>query len=256
MMTFNKEQFLQLQESKEFLKGYVRGTENECKLFGEDVIWFEHEAVKVYIPRSEISVRQIKRSLITFVGETITYVIKEVSEDGTYVVGSIKEVEQMRREALVKRVTENPDLEFEGTIRYIEKYGAYVDVAGVSVLLTNQDFAEDYTTIRDVHKHGDKIRIKVSKIMGNKIIFEAVEKYRANSNIGFDDFEEKQVVVGTVRDVKPQHLFVCLAPNLDALAPIPEWFEVREGDKVQFLIGKIMPEQKRIRGKVTKVLAQ
>ena len=246
--------FKTLMKEQVVLKGLVRMIESNQEL-GEDVLVLEHEMTKAYIPRSEISIRPFKNSLIRFVGGEVEFVIKEIKEETGHLICSIRDVEAARLAKLTSEFEANSDLEFDATITYIVKYGAYVSVNGVNALLPNRDFAVDYTNVSEVLKNGDVVRVRVQKINGNKVIVEAVEKYCAQTNITIDDFMENQIVFGTVRTIKTDKAFTCIAPNVDVLSPIPAYFEVREGDRVKVKINQIR-EDKRLRGKIVKVLSE
>ena len=63
------------------------------------------------------------------------------------------------------------------------------------------------------------------------------------------------MVLGLVRTMKDQHLFVCIAPGLDAIAPYSSYFDVEEGDLVCLKIKQVR-EDRRIRGKVVRNLTK
>ena len=62
------------------------------------------------------------------------------------------------------------------------------------------------------------------------------------------------MVLGTVRSVKKWGIFVRIAPNLDALCSIPSHLALREGDKVSFRITQVLEEEKRVRGKIVRLI--
>ena len=86
-----------------------------------------------------------------------------------------------------------------------------------------------------------------------KINVQAVTKYECHSSITIEDFEPQTVVYGLVRSVKPWACFVNIAPNLDAICPVPTFFTVKEGMKVAFRINQVRLEEGRVRGKIIKV---
>lgn len=164
-------------------------------------------------------------------------------------------VKEEKRNALIEKLEEGANL--NATVTKILKYGAYLDIEGIQVVLKNVDFASDYTTIAEKHKIGDKILVKLNKInANNKIQVEAVEKVFTPCSVKFEDFCEGQTVYGKIRSIKPDACFVGLIPNLDALASIPDFvdFPIEEGMSVLLQIKKIFPEERRIRGKIIKVI--
>lgn len=245
--------FKKIMEERVSLKGLVRYIEANKEL-GEDVLVLEHELTKAYIPRSEISIRPFKNSLIRFVGTEVEFIVKEVKENGTLIC-SIKEVEEAKLIELSNEIAENPQAEYEAVVTYAVRYGVYVSVNGVNALLPNREFALDYTNANEILKIGDTVKVKIQKINGAKVVVEAVEKYCAETNITIDDFQPNQIVLGTVRTVKTDKVFTCIAPNLDVLSSVPLYFEVREGDRVKVKINQIR-EDGRLRGKIVKVLPE
>ena len=132
-------------------------------------------------------------------------------------------------------------------------YGAYLEYKGVSGLLKNTDFSNDHTAIEDVLNLGDIINVKLRNISeSGKIYFEVVEKYSNPTVVDFDIFERNQVVLGTIKNIKPFGAFVNIAPGLDALCPIPTTREIEEGMKVAVRITKVDKEKERVRGKIVR----
>jgi small subunit ribosomal protein S1 len=183
----------------------------------------------------------------------VSFVVKEIDRDAGVVICSRKEAQAILKEKIIERLKEGEV--FSAKVINILNYGAYVEIDGVTGLLKNVDFAEDYTTIGEVLKIGDTVNVKLKKISANgKLNFEAVEKYKSPTIMNFDMFERDQVVLGVVRNVKPWGVYVCIAPGLDALAPIPGTGEIEEGMKVSFRITQVRKEEKRVRGKIVRIL--
>jgi small subunit ribosomal protein S1 len=117
------------------------------------------------------------------------------------------------------------------------------------------EFSNDHTVISDVYKVGDTVKVKLHKVTSTKrILVEAVEKYCNPTAVDFDTFAPNQVVYGRIRTIRTWGCYVCIAPGLDALAPIPGEFDIQEGDTVLLKTTKVDPEQRRVRGKVLKVI--
>ena len=246
--------FEEYKNKQAILKGTIKLVEHSDE-FDTDVLLIDLKDTKAVIKREDFDVKERKESLVKYVGATIKFVITDIQEDGTLVC-SRKIVKEYERDLLIQKL--NDGEEFEGKIVHILKFGAYLNVKGTMVVLKNMDFADDHTTVGDLHKVGDVIKVKLARVTSTKkILVQAVEKYCNPTVIDFDTFAPQQVVLGTIKTIKTWGCYVCIAPNLDALAPVPEFpdVEVQEGTKVLLKINKVDKEQHRIRGKVLKAIS-
>lgn len=239
-------------EEKQVLKGLVKVVQFDQEL-QTDVLILDLDGVKAVIKRDEVDLEVQWKSLVGFLGREVNFTIVEIDEEKDMLFCSRKEAQSIKKQEITERLTEGEV--FNAQIINILKYGAYVEIEGVTGLLKNVDFAEDYTTIGEVLKVGDKVNVKLKKISSNdRLIFEAVEKFKNPTIMEFDMFERDQVVLGVVRNVKPWGAYVCIAPGLDALCPIPGTGEIEEGMKVSFRITQVREDEKRIRGKIVRIL--
>lgn len=238
--------------SKEILKGLVKVVQHNTEL-DTDVLVLDLDGVKGLIVRDEVDMEVEWKSLVGFLGREVSFVVKEIDVDAGVVICSRKDAQVILKEEIVDRLREGEV--FNAQVINVLNYGAYVEIDGVTGLLKNVDFADDYTTVGEVLKVGDSVNVKLKKISSNdRLIFEAVEKYQNPTIMSFDMFERDQVVLGVVRNVKPWGVYVCIAPGLDALCPIPGTGEVEEGMKVSFRITQIKAEEQRVRGKIVRIL--
>jgi len=248
----NLSAFEKAMKEKKVLKGLVKIVQHDEEL-GTDVLILDLDGVKGVIKREEVDLEVNWKSLVGFVGREVSFVVQEVDKEKGVVYCSRKEAQKLKRDEIVERLREGEM--FNAQVIKILRYGAYVEIEGVTGLLKNVDFAEDYTTVGDVLKVGDTVNVRLKKISANnRLIFEAVEKYKNPTIMSFDTFQRDQVVLGVVRNVKPWGVYVCIAPGIDALCPIPGTGEIEEGMKVSFRITQVRPEEKRIRGKIVRIL--
>lgn len=239
-------------EKKDILKGLVKVVQHSEE-YDSDILILDLEGIKGIILREDVDLEVQWKSLVGFLGREVNFVVKSVDREKEVVFCSRKEAQAIQKEEIVNRLKEGEV--FNAQIVNILKYGAYVEIEGVTGLLKNVDFAEDYTTIGEVLKVGDHINVKLKKISANdKLIFEAVEKFKNPTIMNFDAFERDQVVLGVVRNVKPWGVYVCIAPGLDALCPVPGTGEIEEGMKVSFRITQVRKEEGRVRGKIVRIL--
>ncbi len=219
-----------------------------------DILMLDLDGVKAIITRNEIDVREIKTSLVNFVGKKIKFMVKEIDRETGVVICSRKIVKELERDAMIKRLEAGEEV--DAKIVKMLNFGAYLDIEGVTALIRNQDWAEDYTSINEVLKIGDTLKVKLRKVTANKRIFvDAIEKYKNPTIMSFEIFEPNQVVLGVVRNVKTWGAYVCIAPNIDALCPIPATTDIEENMKVSFRITQVRAEEGRVRGKIIKVLS-
>ncbi|PLS19708.1 RNA-binding protein [Bacillus sp. M6-12] len=238
--------------SKEILKGLVKVVQHNAEL-DTDVLVLDLDGVKGIIIRDEVDLEVEWKSLVGFLGREVSFVVKEIDRDTGVVICSRKDAQEILKQEVVERLREGEV--FNAQVINVLKYGAYVEIDGVTGLLKNVDFADDYTTVGEVLKVGDTVNVKLKKVSSNdRLIFEAIEKYKNPTIMSFDMFERDQVVLGVVRNVKPWGVYVCIAPGLDALCPIPGTGELEEGMKVSFRITQIKPEDQRVRGKIVRIL--
>lgn len=238
--------------NKEILKGLVKVVQFNTEL-DTDVLVLDLDGVKGVIVREDVDLEVEWKSLVGFLGRDVSFVVKEIDKDAGVVICSRKDAQAILKEEVVERLREGEV--FNAQVINVLKYGAYVEIDGVTGLLKNVDFADDYTTVGEVLKVGDTVNVKLKKVSSNdRLIFEAIEKYKNPTIMSFDMFERDQVVLGAVRNVKPWGVYVCIAPGLDALCPIPGTGEVEEGMKVSFRITQIKQDEQRVRGKIVRIL--
>lgn len=247
------ELFKNKKEEKLLLNGVVRLTQFHQDL-NTDVVMVEIDGYPVFITREELEVKPTKASLVNYIGEIISFQILEVDEETGLVTGSAKKYKEDLLDGLAAELESGKS--FEAEVVKILPYGAYLKIGPVSVQMLNLDFSEDYTTIKDILTVGSKLEVEFSKYTPNKNLqVKAKEKYKSESAMSFDVLSPNQVVLGVVRNVKPWGCYVCVAPNLDALCPVPATMDIQEGDKVNFKITQVKMEEKRVRGKILKKIA-
>lgn len=218
-----------------------------------DVLVMDFGKLKGVIKREDVDFQVNWKSLVGFIGRKVYFVVKEVDAEKGIVLCSRKEAQERMYPEVVEKLTNSEEV--DACITGIVKYGAYVEISGIYALLKNSDFSDDHVPVGDVLREGDVIKVRLKRINdGDKIAVEAVNKYILESVMRFDSFQRDQVVLGTVNGVKPWGAYVTIAPGLDALCPIPETGEVEEGTKVSFRITQVKEEEKRIRGKILRII--
>lgn len=239
-------------EENEILEGIIRLVQFDI-LLNDYVAWLDFEGNRVIIPRKELELYEIKGTLNHYIGKKVEFKISKYDETRHVYFASCKEAKEIHRQEIITRLKLGET--FNATVTKIVYFGAYLTINDVTVILRNQDFANDYTTVGDVYKEGDMIHVSLLKVNENmKINVQAVEKYETQSTITIEDFEPQTVVYGLVRNVKSWACFVNIAPNLDAICPVPAYFNVKEGMKVAFRINQVRINEGRVRGKIIKII--
>lgn len=224
-------------ETKRIMQGVVRLTCHD-DLLGTDILVVDLDGHKGVIPRDEVDIQDTKISLVNFIGRKIKFYIKEIDEENNIIICSRKDYKSDERDRLIERLEVGE--QFKAKITKILPFGAYVNIQGVTALLRNRDFANDYITVKELKKVGDVVDVKLNRISKNKrILVESVEKPTNPTIMSIDLFKPLDVVKGTVKSQTPTACYVCIAPGLDALCPVPEKFDVEEGMDVIFKIKQV-----------------
>lgn len=238
-----KDRFNRMIEEKTMVEGVVRLAEYRAEAQA-DVVMVEVFGEPVYISRNELEANEENNApLGHYIGKTLRFQIKEIDENGV-LFGTAKEARMEDMRNLVERM--KAEGKVKAKIMRLIRFGALVDINGIPALLRNQGFSEDYQTVADVYKEGDEIQVSLD-YMSNKgrLYVKAKAPASTGSKLTFDELKPSQVVLGTVRNVKVFGAFVRVAPNVDALANIPETETIQEGDQVVFLITQVIqPAQK------------
>ena len=191
MALANKEMYQKLMEDQTVINGQVCVTYFSEK-FNDDVLVLEQDGVKAYIPRAEIELKYITKSLINYVWKDIRFVITEINDEEGYIVGSARQVkEKEREEAIIKAFGENKDAEVDAVITRVLTYGAYVKIGDLTALLQNQDFSIDHTIVKDMYSEGDTIRVRFLRCTKSKVLVETPEKVCGEYNFDLSDLKLK-----------------------------------------------------------------
>lgn len=141
--------------------------------------------------------------------------------------------------------------EIDAEVIKVKDFGAYLRYKGTVLILRNKDFANDYTSVKEIIREGSKLKCKLVELSKTKRIFVmAAKKYEVASKMDLNMFRREQVVLGVIVAVKPFGVFVRIAPGVDALCPIPLNYDPIEGDQVQFKVLQVNEDTHRVRGKI------
>lgn len=206
------------------------------------------------MPREEIDVIFERGDLSTYVGRKIMFKVLDIKENGQ-VVASRKKIKAEQRDAVIAKLEKlGPDgkpVEIEADVIKVKDFGAYLSYEGAVLILRNKDFANDFTSVKEIVREGTKLKCRLCELSETRRIFVmAANKYEVTSKVDLNIFKRDQVVLGTVVAVKPFGVFVRIAPGVDALCPIPLSYDPKEEDRVQFRILQVNTDTRRVRGKI------
>ncbi len=237
------------------VKGIVRVVQKASYKKDEDILIVSCGKKKVYIPESEVSL-PLGQSLSSLVGQEIEMIITLAPTDVPIIYGSHKAVIAKKQKPEIDKLKSGAVV--EGTIVRLLDYGAYVSVGsyGLNGLLKNVDFSDAAIAIKDVCRVGETINVVLSSISSKgNIHLKAAEKYVADDAFTIDDFEEDQLVYGTVVSVKTFAVYVRIAPLLDVMCPLPKNVsDVVEGQKMLVRIRSINEDEGKIRGFIVRAI--
>ena len=145
----------------------------------------------------------------------------------------------------------------KGNVVRITDFGAFVDISGIDGLLPISEISwQRIKHPSDVLALGDEIEVKIIKIDQElKRISLSLKRMTENPWQQIEgQFEEGQVVKGTVNKVATFGAFINIFPGVEALLPIAEMdgenpnpFNLyKVGDEVEVLIKKFTPQEHRI----------
>lgn len=188
--------------------------------------------------------------------------ILEIKEKGKNIIVSrrvLLEEEQVKRgKETLERL--EPDLECEGKVTKLTRFGAFVDLGGIEGMVHISEISHGRISHpSEVLKAGQPVKVKVLKIESDKegkpkisLSIKALEPDSWQKGLGF---EEGEIIRGKVSRLMDFGAFVEVAPGVDGLVHIseisyerhchPSQF-LREGDFVEVLVLGIDPETRRI----------
>lgn len=216
----------------------------------------EAGGIRVFIPQSQLG-RKVD-DLNEYRGKTLEVKIIEYNPEKRKIVGSERKLLSEAREKAMKEVWENIEegKEYEGTVRQLSDYGAFVDIGGVDGLLHISEISwKQIKHPSEVLKVGDKIKVRVLTFdKETKKISLGYKKPEDNPwlNVGY---EVGDVVEAKVVSLKPFGAFIELGNGLEGLVHISNITHTRIakpqdvleiGQMVKAKVVEVDTEKKRI----------
>jgi 4-hydroxy-3-methylbut-2-enyl diphosphate reductase len=184
--------------------------------------------VRIFVPASHLEIYHVD-DLKSYVGSTIDVNIIEIKEERrfTRIVGSRRELLKVEKDKVASEVWSKleKDVIFEGVVRRITNFGAFVDINGVDGLLHVSEISWGRVIKpSDALKIGEKIKVKVIEIdKENKKLSLSIKALIENP---WNNVEEKypvgNIVLGKVVRFADFGAFIELEPGVDALVHVSE----------------------------------
>ncbi len=234
----------------------------EARVTGHNTGGLECEVghLRGFIPISQIALYRVE-DLAEFVDQKFNCLISEANPERRNLVLSRRAVlERDRQEAKEKLLASlEPGQEFEGVVRKLMDFGAFVDIGGgVDGLVHISQLSWDRIDHpSEVLSEGQTIKVKIEKV--DQATGKIGLAYRDMLENPWDKAEQKyptnSVFEGTVTKLMEFGAFVRLEPGVEGLVHISElshkriWRAsdvVHEGDKVQVMILSVDPNAQRM----------
>lgn len=217
------------------------------------------KGVRAFIPVSQLSLTHVD-DVQDFLGKTLIVKVMELDKDKEKVILSRKEVEKKEAEKRKSQFFDSirPGERLKGTVRKLEKFGAFVDLGGVDGLIhVSQMSWKRVNDPSEIVKVGDIVDVYVLEANKEKgRISLALKEVNKNP---WDSVDEKynagDIVEGTVVKLMNFGAFVELEPGIEGLVHISEITEdriakpsdvLKVGDKVKVKALEINKNDKRI----------
>ena len=212
--------------------------------------------LKGFIPSSQL------RTGVPFDGLVDTKIevkVLEADPKKNNIILSQRQAVAEQRDQVVDNVLASlkEDSVVKGTVVRITDFGAFVDINGIDGLLPISEISwQRIKHPSDVLTLGDTIEVKIIKIDTElKRISLSLKRMGENPWQQIEgQFEEGQIVTGTVNKITTFGAFINIFPGVEALLPVAEMSNenvnpfnmFKVGDEVKVLIKRFTPQEHRI----------
>lgn len=218
----------------------------------------DYKGVRIFIPASQMSDRFIS-DLTPFQGKKVKILVIEMA-NRRRIVGSRRVIVEKEKAEKEEAFWNNIEVgkEYEGTVKSLTKFGAFVDLGGVDGLIHVSELSwKKISDPSEVLKVGDKVTVRVTGF--DKETKKISLGYRKVEDNPWYNIENKyhvgDVVTGKVLRMVPFGVFVELEEGVEGLVHISQISNVRigkpdevltVGQKVDMKVIDINPELKKI----------
>jgi len=215
---------------------------------------------KCVIYANEADADAVRPRMMNLMGRKVPFVVTAAEPENDRLIASRKKAQQALKLVMMQDLANGRI--YEGTVTGFSRFGAYIEVNGVTGHLRNSDFSTDHSDVREYLSVGNPIEVKCKEFSSEGYIYwEVMSKVHRTKPISHD-FEPDTVVLGrAVRINQFQRgvgAFVNLQTGIDALCSLPREIEVEEDARVSVKIETVTPGAKptdtpRIRGRIVRV---
>mgnify|MGYP004631629799 FL=1 len=212
--------------------------------------------LKGFIPSSQLRTGTPFEGLID---QKIEVKVLEADPKKNKLILSQRQAVAEQRDQVVDNVLASleEDSVVKGTVVRITDFGAFVDINGIDGLLPISEISwQRIKHPSDVITLGDEIEVKIIKIDTElKRISLSLKRMGENPWQQIEgQFEEGQVVKGTVNKITTFGAFINIFPGVEALLPVSEMSNenvnpfnmFKVGDEIEVLIKRFTPKEHRI----------
>jgi small subunit ribosomal protein S1 len=220
----------------------------------------EVAGLRGFMPASLVSTWRIE-NLEEMVGQTLDSLVTEIVPEARRLVLSRRAViEKQAADAKAKMLeTLEPGVEFDGIVRSVREFGAFVDIGnGVEGLIHVSELSWDrVANAADVLKAGEKVRVIVKKVdqQTGKIGLSIRDLIESPWKRAADKYHVGSVVKGVVSRIAQFGAFVKLEPGVEGLVHVSELATrhirnvadvAREGQEVECRVISVDPDEQRM----------
>lgn len=185
--------------------------------------------VRAFCPFSQIDVGYCDDPE-QFVGQDLTFRIITFERGGRNIVVSRRKILESEAKHSAVKTREQLEIgaEFEGVVRRLQPYGAFVDIGGIDGLVHVSEISHTHVRDpKDILKVGQKVRVKVIKMDGlgtkQERVSLSIKQLEADPwASAADQWKVGTTVKGTVARLTDFGAFVQLEPGVDGLVHVSQ----------------------------------
>jgi predicted RNA-binding protein with RPS1 domain len=239
----------------------VEGAQVEVRVTGHNTGGLECEVshIRGFIPISQISLYRVE-DLAPYVDQRLACIITEANPERRNLVLSHRAVLEREKEQAREQLLGSlrPGQTYDGVVRKLMDFGAFVDIGGVDGLVHVSQLA--WSRVKhpsDVLKEGQTIKVRVEKVdpTTGKISLAYRDLLESPWTTAAQKYPPQSAVRGTVTKLMDFGAFVELEPGIEGLVHVSElshkrvWRPsdvVKEGEQVEVLVLSVDGEAQRI----------
>ncbi len=212
---------------------------------------------RAFMPAGQVSLDRIP-DLSVFIGEKMTCTVARVDRSGRgNIVLSRKDIllQERKKEAEKLKATLAEGQVFEGTVRKVMPFGAFIDIGGLDGLVHVNDLTYDRPGhgekfVERYAKVGEKVKVQVLKLdlEANRISLGMKQVQGDPFAIAASDIKEGAEITGRVKNIADFGAFIEIATGVEGLVHISElaWKRVAT-------VAEVLKQDEVVRAKVLKI---